>query len=138
MSKTTIGLVAVAVCGVAFGVAAWVVPMFRIGDKPADPAPQAAAQPKAEAVKWEYCTFWREIGSGPQAQPQLLLPGKRYDMDLKALCRELKYDTTEQSPTATDVLNALGRDGWELFNYSERVQGNFLYQTWIFKRPVRA
>src|SRR5439155_7159969 len=104
MRGARLGLVGVAVFGVGFGLAAWLVPSAGAGNPP-------AAVADAPAQRWEYC----EVVFAPYEPLPLavVMNGKKYTAaNVGERGKHLGYEPRQGD--TTEELDALGRDGGEL------------------------
>jgi hypothetical protein len=132
-------------------VGAWAIPMLRVADRAAEGAEPAAAQPRAEPVRWECAElrvtthpYWNVATTGedePKPEVALHLPDKTHKSEtLAGLADPLGRKPGQE--TAAGVLSALGQDGWEPvgFGATEWVNpGRAIkrVEVWTLKRPVK-
>jgi hypothetical protein len=139
VSKTTVGLVGV--CGLA--VAAWAVPVLRVGGKAAEGAEPAAP------VRWECAelrvtthSYWNVANTGedePKPEVVLNLPDKAHKSETLA---GLPLGKKPNPETAAGVLSTLGQDGWEPAGFAATEWVNpgraiKRVEVWVLKRPAR-
>ena len=143
MNKTTLGLVAVLVLGVAV----WLFPISRVLGTSAEPADP----PKVEPVKWECAelrvtahAYWNVVATGevkPEQEVVLNLPAKAHKSDtFGGLAGPLGQKPTQE--TAAEVLSILGKDGWEPAGFSATEWVNpgraiKRVEVWTLKRPAK-
>lgn len=143
MSKTMLSVVAVTACSLTFSVAAWVVPMVRVGDRPAEVVEHVAAQPKAEAqpTKWEYCELTQYLDlplNKPKWRCTLRTPQKTYHDSSSSFADITKAIGGEaKEGDAIEVLNILGNEGWELVAHNQYIWNDYTRNVWVLKRPSR-
>lgn len=97
------------------------------------PVPFARAQQSGrERVVWEYAQL---LANARQTRPAAWITAERAvaGENLEELFRDLAGGRSRERVTAVDILNLVGREGWELVSHSGVEDGA---QTWLLKRAA--
>lgn len=96
---------------------------------------RAPAQQAPAKVKWEYCTLFQTATLAEEGSTfRVVLPDRVHEgKTYKEIGQKLGMRNAPDSPT--DLLNALGADGWELTTQVDNIRENGLLRTWTFRRP---
>jgi hypothetical protein len=123
--RARIGLLGLLVFGVGFGLAAWLAPAAGAGNP-------AAADPPGP--RWEYCEV--VFASYEPLPLVVVMNGKKYTAaNVAEMGKHLGYEPRQGD--TTEVLDALGRDGWELVTHAMTAGPKGVLQAWTLKRPRR-
>ncbi|MCC6417380.1 MAG: hypothetical protein IT429_03945 [Gemmataceae bacterium] len=96
---------------------------------------RAPAQQAPAKVKWEYCTLFQTATLAEEGSTfRVVLPDRVHEgKTYKEIGQKLGMRNAPDAPT--DLLNALGADGWELTTQVDNIRENGLLRTWTFRRP---